>query len=204
VTISFEFRRHSIKDGPAKGMIGPQGWKLAREVGQRQLRGRAFSHFFASPLWRTHQTLAAFDEGAGDFHLRHTPTHAPYYVEPDEMPGLMDVWIACSRGAKTGLDMVDTAFHTNATLMVHVMAISSMRFHDWLSGFDDGARVLVVGHSPNMELLAYGLTGKPLPGLSECQGFRLDCRDGKYDLQSGTTDLDPGPIRKFLFADASP
>lgn len=61
-----ECRRHSIKDGTGGYMVGPKGYAFARRVGEAHLRGRDFSHYYVSTLWRTHQTLAAFAEGAGD------------------------------------------------------------------------------------------------------------------------------------------
>ena len=196
MSIVFEFRRHSIKDGPARGMIGPRGWALAREVGRRQLRGREFTHFFGSALWRTHQTLAAFDEGAGDFRCKRTPEHAAFYVE---LPGLMELWKACADGAKRGFDMMSTALATDPELADLAARRCAEKFRAWLPSFPDGSRALVVGHSPNMELLALGLTGIAIPGLSECRGFRLTVVDGAYALEDDAPDLDPSAIRRELF-----
>ena len=196
MSIVFEFRRHSIKDGPARGMIGPRGWALAREIGRRQLRGRDFTHFFGSTLWRTHQTLAAFDEGAGDFRCKRTPEHAAFYVE---LPGLMELWKSCAIGAKQGIDMMQTALSRDPELADRTAKACAERFREWLPSFPDGARVLVVGHSPNMELLALGVTGQIMPGLSECRGFRMAVDGGAVQLDYDAPDLDPSGIRQELF-----
>lgn len=197
--IIFEFRRHSIKDGPKTGMIGPKGWALAREVGKRHLRGRAYTHFFASPLWRTHQSLAAFDEGAGDFKLRQTPAIAPYLVDTRELHGLGELWMACHKGAKQGIDMMETAFETNAVLCERLATLSSRRFREAIPKFKDGSHVLIVGHSPNMELMVKGLTDMRIHGLAECEGFVLDWQDGHIDVGIGGETLDPRDIRQELF-----
>ena len=192
----FEFRRHSIKDGPERGMIGPRGWALAREVGRRQLRGRGFTRFFGSTLWRTHQTLAAFDEGAGDFRFKQTPKHAGFYAE---LPGLLELWKACSDAAKRGEDMVRTALAVDRALAERCAEECAIRFEAWrMVEIEDGARVLVVGHSPNMELLALGLTGLVAPGLAECQGFRLVLDGDDVRLDTSAPDLDPSVIRLEL------
>lgn len=196
MSIVFEFRRHSIKDGPARGMIGPRGWALAREVGRRQLRGRDFTHFFGSTLWRTHQTLAAFDEGAGDFRFKRTPEHAPFYVD---LPGLMELWKACAIGAKQGIDMMETALTRDPELCDRTAKACAEKFWDWQPSLPDGSRVLVVGHSPNMELLALGLTGLAMEGLSECKGFRLIVDGATCHLMDRSPDLDPSDIRRELF-----
>jgi len=196
MSIVFEFRRHSIKDGPARGMIGPRGWRLAREVGRRQLRGKGFTHFFGSTLWRTHQTLAAFDEGAGDFRFKRTPEHAAFYVD---LPGLMELWKACADGAKRGIDMLQTALTRDPELADRTAKACAGKFRAWLPSFPDGARALIVGHSPNMELLALGVTGIIMPGLSECQGFRLTVDGGSARLEYGSPDHDPSGIRQELF-----
>ena len=202
MSIVFEFRRHSIKDGPARGMIGPRGWTLAREVGRRQLRGKGFTHFFGSTLWRTHQTLAAFDEGAGDFRLKKTPEHAGFYAD---LPGLIDLWKACADAAKRGMDMVQTALTVDPALAERCAETCAMRFEAWRAlAFEDGARALIVGHSPNMELLALGLTGLVMPGLAECQGFRLVLDGNDIHLELAASDLDPSDIRRELFDGAPP
>lgn len=194
----FEFRRHSIKDGPARGMIGPKGFALAREVGRRQLRGQGFTHFFASALWRTHQTLAAFDEGAGDFQFKITPVQAPIYLG---WPEVIQLWRICSDGAKRGEDMLQTALTRDPALASRAAVKISQMFCEWTRSFPDGSRILVVGHSPSMELIPFGLCGDIMPGLKECQGFRIAVDGANFAVDWRSPDLDPADIRRSLFPD---
>ncbi len=188
MAISFEFRRHSIKDGPAPGTIGPKGFALARRVGESQLRGKGFTHFFVSALWRTHQTLAAFDEGAGDFHLKFSPHNAPFYLRWPELNGL---WQVCAEEAKFGYDMLQTALKHNYSLTQRAAMAVGRKFDRWARKFPDNSRVLVVGHSPYMELIPFGLLGRIMPGLNECQGFRLSTDRAFYNVDWKSRDLDP-------------
>ena len=154
--IVFEFRRHSIKDGSARGVIGPRGYALAREVGEQQLRWQPFTHFFGSTLWRTHQTLAAFYEGAGNMCSKFTPEHAQFYLD---WPELMGLWKECAEGAKRGEDMMRVALNHDFELTHRAAIEVANKFREWTQSFPDGARILVVGHSPYMELIPYGLEG---------------------------------------------
>lgn len=167
-----EFRRHSVKDGPNKQMIGQFGYRLARLYGERELRGSKFTHFFVSSLWRTHQTLVAFAEGAGDFNLVHSPPFSPIYVVSPEVKSM---WQACRQAEKQSKDMVAAAFAFDQAQAEKVAAETAEMFRAWVKEFPDGANVLVVGHSPSLELMAYGLTGMKIAGLGECEGFRLSC-----------------------------
>lgn len=193
--MEIEFRRHSIKDGPIPAMIGPAGCALAREVGRRQLRGRRFDAFYVSTYWRTHQTLAAFAEGAGDFVLKLMPQILPLYVAWPEVKAL---WGACAEAERRGEDLVAAAFANDPLLVRRAAEEFSGMFEAWIDTFDDGARVLVIGHSPHMEILAHGLTGVVMPGLKECQGFRVRCDGSGYVVDHSAPDLDPSSIRASL------
>jgi phosphohistidine phosphatase SixA len=169
--IEFEFRRHSLKDAPGGKRIGPVGMKLAREIGARELRGRGFTHFYASPRWRTHQTLAGFDEGAGDFHrLTNTPPKAPFYSEHPDLRACYPIWHAAEAA---GGDMVKVALTAHASIAHWVAELEADLFRTWVCAHQPGDRVLVVGHSPEMELLVYGLLKTQIRQLACGQGFQL-------------------------------
>lgn len=192
---TFEFRRHSIKDGPTSATIGPKGCALARAVGGRQLRGRGFSHFFVSGLWRTHQTLAAFAEGAGDFRLKYAPSVPPLYLLRADV---LDLWAACRAAELRGEDMVAAALGRGPEEFRRLSAEFASLFTDWAATVPDGGVVLTVGHSPQLEMTAFGLVGAAMPGLRECEGFRL-VLDPAPRLEHGTSDLDPSLVREALF-----
>ena len=196
----FEFRRHSIKDGAKSGTIGPKGCALARAVGAAQLRGCRYNHYFASGLWRTHQTLAAFDEGAGDFGLYQSPTQPPFYLM---WPEVFDLWRYCHKASKRGEDMLQAAIDYDKALVDRASAEISRLFMEWAATLPSNTNALIVGHSPSMEMILYGMLGVQMPSLKECQGFRLilDEDSVAYDWKSPT--LDPSAIRKSLFTDPS-
>jgi phosphohistidine phosphatase SixA len=194
--VEFEFRRHSIKDGPHASMIGPAGCALAREVGRAQLRGKGFGAFFASTYWRTHQTLAAFAEGAGDFILKRAPDAAPIYLLSPEIKAL---WGICAAAERRGEDMVQAAIAHDAGLVRSASIQLACMFDAWADTFPADARTLVVGHSPGMEFLAMGIAGVVMPGLRECQGFRISVDAGRHSVDLRSPDLDPSGIRRSLF-----
>lgn len=193
---TFEFRRHSIKDGPTSAAIGPNGYTFARAVGAAQLRGRAFSAFFASGFWRTQQTLAAYAEGAGDFRIKFTPQSPPIYVERSDV---WELWRICREAEIRGEDMMAAALAYDGGFVRLLAFEVAALFASWASSFDAGARVLVVGHSPHMEILAFGLSGAVLPGLKECEGVRVTLEGDNAAVTRGTPDLDPAGIRAALF-----
>ena len=56
---------------------------------------------------------------------------------------------------------------------------------DWFETLPDDANVLVVHHSPFLELIAYGLFGEVLPQLQPCEGFKIIDEDGILKMQKG-------------------
>lgn len=201
---TFEFRRHSIKDGPTKDMIGPGGYALARAVGERQLRGRGFTHFFCSDRWRTHQTLAAFCEGAGDMFIERLPPHAPIYVGTDRAD-VKAMFRACHEAEGRGAKILETALGGWPDLCNELGYMAKDAFLAWNEQLSPDATILVVGHSPSMELMAMA-DGREVPSLMECQGFRVHVEDigrrewrVRYDFAS--KDLDPSAIRAELKLD---
>ncbi|HBR80919.1 TPA: hypothetical protein DEA21_04775 [Candidatus Uhrbacteria bacterium] len=194
-----EIRRHSIKDGLAHGTLGPKGFTLARTVGERQLHGSDFTGFYASRLWRTYQSLVGFGEGAGDFRWYNVPPQAEIYLN---WPELIDLWRACHRASTRGEDMLQAAFAHNSELSLKTATEGAKKFLGWTEQLLPDARVLVVGHSPYSELIVYGLTGKNIPALKECQGFRILINDDdRLEVDWQSPDLDPTNIRRQIFSE---
>lgn len=202
--IEFEFRRHSIKDGATPHLVGPKGHRLARAVGERQLRGRGFTGFFASGLFRTHQTMVGFGEGAGDFVLLKRLQSAPINLDDERS---MAFYRGISKAEGRGEDLFQAAFAFDREWTEHMAREMARIFREkWLPEFKDGDKVLVVNHSPSMEIFLFGMVpGLIIPGMKECEGFRLFVeRDGTVDDVHRTTDhpdLDPAGIRRELFPD---
>ncbi len=199
---TFEFRRHSIKDGDKMGTVGSLGKLFARAVGQEFLIGKQFDNFFVSAVPRTMQTLEAFAEGARWTDVERKASVAPLYVLS---PGLQQMWNICHKAEKAGDDMVAAAFAFDADLAEETSATVVQLFKEWVLSLPRDARVLVVGHSPHLELLVYGLTRVRLAGLKECQGFRIRTSVLADDvsvnslIETLTDDLDPSDLRRELF-----
>lgn len=193
---TIEFRRHSIKDGTGNYMLGPEGYAFARRVGERQLRGRGFTHFFVSTLWRTHQTLAAFAEGAGDFDIRRVPEFDPFFMIAEGEEDAIALWHgACRIAELAGQDMMTASLQYEKARVDNVARLVMDAFRTWLAALPDGANVLMVGHSPLSEFVPYGLFGVVLPGLRECNGFRIIEDDAGLRLDATAPDLDAQPLR---------
>ncbi|NBS41486.1 phosphoglycerate mutase family protein [bacterium] len=193
---TIEFRRHSIKDGTGGYMLGSHGYAFARRVGEKQLRGRGFTHFFVSTLWRTHQTLAAFAEGAGDFDIKRVPEFDPFFEISGKEEDAIALWHgACRTAEMAGLDMMSESLQYEKTRVDNVARLVVDAFRPWLAGLPDGANVLMVGHSPLSEFVPYGLFGVVLPGLRECNGFRLIEDGAGLRLDATSADLDAQPLR---------
>ncbi len=196
MAIEIEFRRHSIRDGANPQMIGPLGYKLTRLAGEHQLLGKNFSHFFVSPLYRTHQTLAAFAEGAQDFDLKYAPPVAPLNVVSSDTQIL---WKTCWEASKNGVDLMGAAFSTHAEIAEKVAVSMTDLFKTWSSEFADNSRILVVGHSPALELMLYGATGIKIPSLSFCEGFRIIKKGEELQFVHGIPELSSSElIRKMI------
>ncbi len=193
---TFEFRRHSIKDGPGGDVIGPRGYALARSIAGQDLRGRDFGGFFVSSYWRTVQTMAAFAEGAGDFALKFQPDPAPIYLD---WPELRPLWRACRQAELRGEDLLQAALQHDAALTRRAAAAVADRFRQWACSVDDGRNYLVVGHSPYLEMLVLGLFGLTLASLRECRGFRVAFDGRVFELEDGAPDADPAARRAKLF-----
>lgn len=195
-TRTFEFRRHSIKDGPNGVVIGPRGYALARLIGARELRGRGFDGFFVSAYWRTVQTMSAFAEGAEDFALKLQPEIAPIYLA---WPELKPLWRACREAELRGEDLLQAALRHDETLTRRAAKTVADRFKQWACSLDDGKNCLIVGHSPYLELIVLGMYGLEMPSLKECQGFRIVFDGRIFELETGMLGADQDARRVGLF-----
>ncbi|HSD12812.1 MAG TPA: hypothetical protein VLC10_04600, partial [Patescibacteria group bacterium] len=131
-----------------------------------------------------------------DFVLKLMPEILPLYVAWPEVKAL---WGACAAAEKRGEDLVAAAFANDPLLVRRASEEFSGLYEAWADGFADDARALVVGHSPHLEIMAYGLTGDVMPGLKECQGFRIRTEDGRHVIDRLSPDLDPSAVRASLF-----
>jgi broad specificity phosphatase PhoE len=166
-----EFRRHSIKHGPGNTDLSPEGVELAHRIAEEELREKEFSALFESPMKRSQETLRAFAEAAGDF-PNTKPELFPPHMEVSETEEGMKLWSgACNRAEHKGKDMLQGALDDEPELTNEIASKAASSFRRWLSTLPNGTHALVVGHSPFMELIPYGLFNSVLKQLQPCEGF---------------------------------
>lgn len=170
--ITLELRRHSVKDGVGGYAIGPRGYDLARQVGV-ELRGRNFTHFFVSPLWRTQQTLAAMAEGAEDFDLQFGPFLFPPHVRATEHDGMALWGGVCKEAEQEGEDMYAAVRQVAPQVVLDIARDGGRLFREWAEALPHNASVLVIGHSPYLEMIVEDVTGIALRAFAPCEGATL-------------------------------
>ena len=179
---TIEFRRHSIKQSHGDTDLSQAGVERARDVGRGELHGKAFTHLFVSPMKRTGDTLEAFAQGAGDFPAV-APALFPPHVEVSQTEEGLRLWSgACHRAEQHGSDMLQGAFAEEPQLAQDISTKAAASFRMWVDALPDGAHALVIGHSPFMELIVYGLFGTVLPQLGFCEGFVITDEEGELRL----------------------
>ncbi|HCC83991.1 TPA: hypothetical protein DEP96_04040 [Candidatus Uhrbacteria bacterium] len=170
---TIELRRHSIKSGPGDSNLSAEGLELARLVGATALRGRGFTHLLVSSLQRTTDTMLAFAEGAGDFTVTEI---GRFLTDPDVFgtDNALQLWHGvCYQAELNGEDMMTAIMEQDSVEAEHIASNATAQLRLWLNSLPADAQVLVVHHSPSLELIAYGLFGITLPQLQPCDGFRI-------------------------------
>jgi broad specificity phosphatase PhoE len=164
---SIEFRRHAARS-PSEDALSAEGRAQAEAVG-RTLSGE-YAAVFVSPARRAAQTAEVFLEAAG--------RASPATVEPGLASALEDRWRAAGRAAGTSrigdLARVDPDLVQRESQRLAGVA---ERLFDRVP---DGARALAVGHTPLIEAMVYGLLGREVEPLGECEGVLLT-RDARGD-----------------------
>lgn len=179
-----ELRRHSIKLGTGNSNLSPDGIELAKKIGQTKLQGKGFTHLFISPLQRTTNTMNLFAEGAEDFPSIDYMIFPPH-MEVSETDLAMKLWTeVCHTAEKAGEDMMEAAIHDQAGPIVAKEASES--FRRWLDELPEDSRSLVVGHSPFIELIVFGLFGKKLTQLQPGEGVVILKDKDKLILENRT------------------
>lgn len=157
-----EFRRHALKvEGDKEDMLSDEGLKQARRVGAEEMRGKGYTHVMISEKFRTMQTYVAMAEGAGDL----TPSQwamsgALYTARTQE---LLAYTKECGMAVKPEHPLIKAESRRMAE-----------DFAAYIATLPADAHVLAIGHSPLLEILAFGLTGKVINPLRECEKFELD------------------------------
>ncbi len=155
-----ELRRHTDNDDD---VLSPEGVRHALEIGTR-LEGN-YDLLVSTGAQRATQTLACFLAALGQ------AVSGGVVVEGGLRSEVEDRWKAAFQQAGSGeLDALRTA---DPELFEQDSVRLGAALRRVLERVPDGARVLVVGHSPTNEAAVFGLTGEMLPPMPKGGGVRV-------------------------------
>jgi hypothetical protein len=69
--------------------------------------------------------------------------------------------------------MLDAALNEAPQVAASIAQKGAAAFKKWLGELPEGAKALVIGHSPFLELIAYGLFDQKIKALAPCEGFQI-------------------------------
>lgn len=179
-----ELRRHSTKAGYGNASLSLEGVERAERIGLEEMRGKGYTHFFISTLPRTGETLDALRRGAGDF-ADTSPEIFPVGLEVSTGRDGMRLWDGvCAKAEIEGRDKMVAAMTEDTEVAEKVAKAAAASFTAWIATLPEGAHVLVIHHSPFLEMIAYGLFGTTMPELEPCDGFFIIAENGELRLGS--------------------
>lgn len=151
---ALELRRHSKRD-PDGDRLSEEGQDLALRTG-KDLPG-GYAMVFTSPARRAAETAAWFLRGLG----QKLPPHG---VEAGLASPVEDRW------RSAGSSRIDAIEKVDPDLVEKESARLADVIRHLLSEIPEGGRGLAVGHTPLIETAVYGLTGRLIEPLAECEG----------------------------------
>lgn len=165
-----EFRRHAARQRDADA-LSEEGRAQAERVGRTL---PAYDAVFVSPARRAAETVEWFSRGAG------RPFPAPTVVEGLASP-LEDRWRRAGRTA--GSSHLEAIRDRDPELVEAEAARLARVFAELVDRVPEGGRALAVGHSPLIEAGVFGLTGRVLQPLDECEGVALTLEGGAWTVE---------------------
>ncbi|HEV8571754.1 MAG TPA: histidine phosphatase family protein [Actinomycetota bacterium] len=167
---SLELRRHSHRD-PDSDRLSEEGEGLALQVGKDLPGGYAI--VFTSPTRRAAETAAWFLRGLG----QKLPPHG---VEEGLTSPVEDRWRSAAKIAATG--RLDEVEKVDADLVEKESSRLADAIRHLLGEVPEGGRGLAVGHTPLIEAAVYGLTGRVIEPLGECEGVLVEQEGDEVQL----------------------
>jgi broad specificity phosphatase PhoE len=147
VTKTVELRRHTDAEGD---VLTPEGVLMAIEIG-RALDGE-YHLLISSGAQRATQTAACILAGMG------RAVAGGVIVDTGFRSSVEDRWFEAARRAK-GKDL-ESFRAVDADLVEKEAALLGRALREVFESLPEGARALVVGHSPTIEAAVLGLTGQ--------------------------------------------
>ena len=164
-----ELRRHTDNEDDS---LSEEGVRHALEIGGTLHGG--YDVLVSTGAQRATQTLACFLAGLGQTVPRGV------VVEDGLRSTMEDRWRAAYQKAGSGdLDALRSA---DPDLVREDSATLGAALRRVLDGMPDGARALVVGHSPTNEAAVLGLTGEVIGPMAKGDGVLVTEEDGRFDV----------------------
>jgi hypothetical protein len=167
-----ELRRHTDSDGDA---LAPDGVAAEEAVGRDRLHP-PYAAFVSTGAARATQMLEILRHAAGQDDARIT-------VVTGLRSSVEDRWREAARAAGKHAD-VEAMRAIDPDLVERDSWLLGAALRQVVRSLPDGARALVVGHSPTNEAAVLGLTGQAVPPLGKGEGVLLIEDDGRYRVES--------------------
>lgn len=168
---SLELRRHAPRD-PDADALSEEGRVLALHVG-KDLPG-GYTSVYSSPAKRAAETVAWFLRGLGQ------QLPQDHGVSDGLGSPVEDRWRAAAKAASSG--RIDAVRAQDPALVEEESARLANATRELLADIPEGGRGLAVGHSPLIEAALYGLTGRVVEPLKECEGILIEEEGGEARL----------------------
>ena len=167
-----ELRRHTDSDGDA---LTSDGVAAAEAVGRDRLHP-PYAAFVSTGAARASHMLEILRHAAGQDDARIT-------VVPGLRSSVEDRWREAARAAGKGAD-VEAMRAVDPDLVERDSWLLGAALRQVVDSLPDGARALVVGHSPTNEAAVLGLAGLLVPPLGKGEGVLLIEDEGRYQVES--------------------
>lgn len=158
VTRTLDILRHAEDDDD---VLTPGGVAAAVGAGRGRLHG-GYAVVATSGAQRATQTAACLVAGLGE------PVGGGVVVVPGFRSTREDEWRAAYRAAGSG--HLDALRSTDPALVDEDTRVLADALRGVVAVLDDGARALVVGHSPTSEAAVLGLTGEVVDPFGRLEG----------------------------------
>ncbi len=179
-----ELRRHGHKAGIGNAELSQKGIQAARTLGS--IIGD-FDSVFVSPLSRTGATVNALAEGGASLP---EPKIFPPHTQVSELPEAMALWTGvCHQAERSEEDMLQAALLEKSIVTNNIATLATKAFREFSDALPKNSRTLVIGHSPFLEIIALGVTGKQLKGLDPLEGFSITVDGDTYILGDRLTNV---------------
>jgi len=166
-----ELRRHTDNDGDRLTVHGAAD---AEAIGRDRLQP-PYAVFVSTGAARATQMLEI---------LRHAARQddTPITVAAGLRSLVEDRWRQAAKAAGKGADL-DAIRSVDTDLVERESFLLGSALREVVEGLPEGARALVVGHSPTNEAAVLGLTGQLVPPLGKGEGVLLIEDGGDYRLE---------------------